>query len=232
MHSDKSRQDVAHFRYLGFITAANITFQLVSDATAGKLVSYGAWAGSVALVYFPFTYVFSDVLTEVYGYAVARRVLWMTLIASIAAGLIYQFAVWMPSAPGFDAGDAYQRVFGVVPRVLLGGWIAVFAGDISNNYTLAKMKVLTNGRHLWMRTIGSTIVGQGVNTALFYLIGLYGIIPNNLLLPGIVFGWIFKSCIEALMTPATYVVVRKLKEAEGVDFYDRGTDFNPFRLVE
>ena len=169
----------AAYKYLVAFTAANITFQLVSDVTAGKVALFWLWPGSVALLYFPFTYIISDVLTEVYGYAEARRVLWLTMASSIVAGLIYQVATYMPPAPGFDANEAYVRVFGVIPRILVGGWIAVFAGDIANNYTLARMKVAFGGKHLWARTIGSTIVGQGINTVLFYIIALYGIIPTT-----------------------------------------------------
>lgn len=218
------------YKYLVAITAANITFQLVSDATAGKIALFWLWPGSVALLYFPFTYIISDVLTEVYGYAQARRVLWLTMAASVVAGLIYQVAIRLPPAPGFEANEAYVRVFGVIPRILVGGWIAVFAGDIANNYTLARMKVAFEGKHLWARTIGSTIVGQGVNTVLFYIIALYGIIPDNLLVPSIITGWILKTAVEVVMTPVTYVVIRKLKKAEGVDHYDRETNFNPFSL--
>ena len=218
------------YKYLGVITAAFITFQLVSDVTAGKLTLFWMWPGSVALIYFPFTYIISDVLTEVYGYAQARRVLWLTMAASIVAGLIYQLVVRLPAAPGFEVNEAYTTVFGVIPRILVGGWIAVFAGDIANNYTLAKMKVAFDGKHLWARTIGSTIVGQGVNTVLFYVIALYGIMPDGLLIPSIIFGWVFKTAIEAVMTPITYVVIRKLKKAEGVDHYDRDTKFNPFSI--
>lgn len=218
------------YKYLVAITAANITFQLVSDATAGKVALFWLWPGSVALLYFPFTYIISDVLTEVYGYAQARRVLWLTMASSIVAGLIYQVAIKLPPAPGFEANEAYVRVFGVIPRILVGGWIAVFAGDIANNYTLARMKVAFEGKHLWARTIGSTIVGQGVNTVLFYIIALYGIIPDNLLVPSIITGWILKTAVEVVMTPVTYVVIRKLKKAEGVDHYDRETNFNPFSL--
>lgn len=220
----------AGYKYLIAIVAANITFQLVSDATAGKVALFWLWPGSVALLYFPFTYIISDVLTEVYGYAQARRVLWLTMASSIVAGLIYQVAIKMPPAPGFEGNDAYVRVFGVIPRILVGGWIAVFAGDIANNYTLAKMKVAFEGKHLWARTIGSTIVGQGVNTVLFYIIALYGIIPNSLLVPSIITGWLLKTAVEAVMTPVTYAVIRKLKKAEGVDHYDRKTNFNPFSI--
>jgi len=201
--------------------------QLVSDVTAGKIISLFGLTVSVTALYFPVTYIFSDILTEVYGYARARSVLWSVMFCSIAAGLLYQLVVALPPAPGFDANPAYERVFGQVPRVLFGGWIAVFAGDILNNYILAKLKVATGGRHLWIRTISSTVVGQFANTSLFYIIALYSVIPTSLLIQSIVSGWLLKVGVEVLFTPVTYAVVGRLKRLEGEDFFDRQTDFNP-----
>ena len=125
-----------------------------------------------------------------------------------------------------------ETVFGIVPNVLIGGWLAVFAGDISNNYVLAKLKIITNGRFLWLRTITSTIVGQFVNTAVFYTVALGDVLPTNVLVQGIIAGWIIKTIVEALLTPVTYIIVRKVKKIEGIDHYDKNTNFNPFRLRE
>ena len=138
----------------------------------------------------------------------------------------------VPPAPFFKEQEAYQTVFAAVPRVLIGGWIAVFGGDISNNYILARLKVLTRGKYLWFRTISSTIVGQLVNTALFYTIALSGVMPANELIRGIAGGWIMKSIVEAVMTPFTYIIVNMLKKSEDIDYYDINTDFNPFNLNE
>lgn len=144
----QAREHGKQFRYLEWITVVYITFQLVSDVTAGKLISLFGFPVSITVLYFPVTYIFADVLTEVYGYARARSVLWKVMLSSIIAGLVYQLAVFLPPAPGFDpaANEAY-RVLGVIPRVLVGGWLAVFAGEITNNFVLAKMKFL--------RTVGS-----------------------------------------------------------------------------
>lgn len=154
------------------------------------------------------------------------------MLSSIIAGLVYQLAVFLSPAPGYDpvANEAYTRVLGVIPRVLVGGWLAVFSGEITNNFVLAKMKIFTGGRYLWTRTIGSTVAGQFVNTAVFYFVALYGIIPLDLLYQSIVVGWIVKSCVEIVSTPLTYIVVGFLKKAESEDYYDRKTDFNPFIL--
>ena len=218
------------YKYLGLLTILYVTFQLVSDVSAGKIVSLGIFTVSATVLYFPITFIIADVLTEVYGYARARRVLWHVLLASVLAGSVYQIVVWLPAASGFDAAPAYARVLGAVPRILLGGWIAVWVGSILNDYIMAKMKVWTNGRDLWMRTIGSTIVGEGANTALFYMIALYAIIPNNILVASILSGWFLKVVVEIVMTPVTYVVVNKLKKAEGEDYYDTNTDFNPLKV--
>lgn len=215
------------YKYLGLITTLYIAFQLISDVTAGKIVQLGIFTVSATVLYFPITYIFADVLTEVYGYAKARNVVWQAFLASVIAGLIYQLVVWLPPAIGFDANDAYARVLGSVPRILLGGWIAVWAGGILNDYVLAKMKIWTNGKYLWTRTIGSTIVGEGANTILFYTIALSGILPNNLLISSILSGWLLKVLVETVLTPVTYYVVAKLKKVENEDYYDRDTDFNP-----
>ena len=216
-----------HYKYLGLITSLYIVMQLVSDVTAGKIVQLWLFPVSVTVLYFPITYIFADILTEVYGYARARSVLWTVLLASVIAGLVYQLVVWLPPAQGFDADPAYQRVFGQVPRILLGGWIAVFSGDIANNYVLAKLKILSHGKFLWVRTISSTVVGQFVNTVLFYVIALYAVLPNNLLLQSILSGWLIKVAVEAILTPVTYAVVGWLKRTEGEDYYDTSTNFNP-----
>jgi uncharacterized integral membrane protein (TIGR00697 family) len=221
-----------HLKFFTLLIVLNVTFQLISDATAAKIVLLFGFGVSVTVLYFPFTYIISDVLTEVYGYAKARRVLYYTIVASVLAGVIYQLAIIVPPAPFFKEQEAYQAVFAVVPRVLIGGWVAVFGGDISNNYILARLKVLTKGRHLWFRTISSTLVGQFVNTDLFYTIALSGVMPASELIRGVAGGWIMKTIVEAVMTPFTYIVVGMLKRSEGVDYYDTDTDFNPFILSE
>ena len=215
------------YKYLGLITTLYIAFQLISDVTAGKIIQLGIFTVSATVLYFPITYIFADVLTEVYGYAKARSVVWMVFFSSVIAGLIYVVVVALPPAIGFDASEAFTRVLGSVPRILIGGWVAVWVGGIINDYVLAKMKIWTNGKYLWMRTIGSTIVGEGANTFLFYTIALSGILPSNLLVSSILSGWLLKVLVETVLTPVTYVVVNKLKKAENEDYYDRNTDFNP-----
>jgi len=143
------------------------------------------------------------------------------------AGLLYEVVIHVPPAPGFQGNEAYTRVLGSVPRILIGGWLAIWVGGFLNDYVLAKMKVWTNGKYLWTRTIGSTIVSEGANTFLFYTIALYGILPHRLLIESILTGWILKTLVEAVMTPWTYWVVNKLKTLENEDYYDIDTNFNP-----
>ncbi len=219
---------ITQYRLLSLFLVLNVTFQLISDATAGKIILVLGTGVSITVLWFPLVYVLSDVLTEVYGYAIARTVLWHTVIASALAGVIYQLAVAVPAAPFFENGPAYKAVFSIVPRVLVGSWLALFCGDISNNYVLARMKVLTRGRWLWTRTIGSTVVGQLVNTGVFYLVALSAVLKADQLLQAVLVGWLAKTFVEVVLTPLTYVVVNFAKRVEGVDHYDRGTNFNPF----
>ena len=216
------------YKYLPWLLVLNIAFQLISDITAGKIILLFGTGVSVTVLYFPVTYIISDIITEVYGYARARTILWMTMAASVLAGLVYQLVVFIPPAPFFEANEAYTSVFGIVPRILVGGWIAVFLGDIVNNYVLSKMKLATKGKHLWMRTIGSTIAGQAVNTACFYIIALYGVLPDDVMVRAIIAAWLIKVIVETIMTPVTYIVTNKLKQSEGLDVYDSDTNFSPF----
>lgn len=220
------------YKYLGLLTALYVTFNLLSGVTAGKLVQLGVFSISAATLFFPVTYILGDIFTEVYGYAKSRSRVWLLLFCSIISGLVYSFVAYLPPAVGFDANDAYVRVFSQVPRILVASWIAFFVGSIANDYVLAKMKIWTNGKYLWTRTIGSTIIGEGMDTILVYTIGFFTIVPNALLLSLILSSWFLKVMVEVIMTPVTYAVVGKLKKVESEDYYDNGTDFNPLIIKE
>lgn len=219
-----------NLNYYWVCVIAYVTFQLVSDVTAGKIITLGPAVVSVTVLYFPFTYLISDVLTEVYGYEKSRRALWLVMAASITATLLYQLAITMPPGPGFEKNPAYSDVLGQVPRIMVAGWIAIFAGDIANNYIMSRLKVLTNGRWLWLRTITSTIVGQGLNTIIFYLGALLWMIPNQVLFEAILWAWLIKVAVEILFTPLTYLIISHIKQAEGIDTFDTQTNYNPFKL--
>lgn len=212
------------------LVLAYVTFQLISDVTAGKVIAVGPAVVSVTVIYFPVTYLISDILTEVYGYERARRALWLVMVSSITAGLVYQLVVALPPGPGFDGNEAYTRVFGQVPRILLFGWLAVFIGDIANNYVMSRLKVITNGRWLWLRTISSTIVGQGLNTVIFYVGALGGVLPMDILISAILWGWWLKVAVEVILTPLTYAAVAFVKRKEGFDVYDVNADYNPLKI--
>jgi uncharacterized integral membrane protein (TIGR00697 family) len=216
------------FKFLGLITVLYVTLQLVCDVTAGKIIQVGWFPVSITIIYFPITYIFADILTEVYGYATGRRVLWTVLLCSVLAAALYQFVVYLPPAPGFEKNAGYVQVFGQVPRVVIGSWVAIFFGEIFNNYVMARMKVWTEGKHLWSRLVASTVFGQFVNTALFYSIALFGVLPTNLLIDSIMSGWFLKVIVEVALIPLTYIIVAKLKAIEQEDYFDRKTDFNPF----
>jgi queuosine precursor transporter len=207
---------MTNYKFLSQITILYVCFQLISDVTASKLVLLFGQPVSITVLYFPFTYIIADILTEVYGLKNANRVLLQVLFCSVLAGIVYQLAVFIPSVQGLQTDLSFQTVLGAVPRVLIGGWLAVYAGGVCNNYIMAVLKKFTNSKLLWLRTISSTIFGELVNTGIFFVIGLAGVIPDGILLQGILWSWVFKVCVEVLMTPVTYRVVGFLKRVERV----------------
>jgi queuosine precursor transporter len=228
------------FRYYDLIMAAFVCVLLCSNligaakAAQVELPLWGTVTFGADLLFFPLSYIFGDILTEVYGYGRDRRVVWAGFGALVFAAFMAFVVVNLPPAKnGFM--DLYQTqiegVFGNTWRIVAGSMIAFCCGSFANSFVLAKMKIFTNGRHLWARTIGSTIVGQFVDTGLFFFIAFYGIWPQEQLVAVTITQYLFKTAWEALMTPVTYRAVGFLKRAEGVDHYDRGTDFTPFRVT-
>jgi uncharacterized integral membrane protein (TIGR00697 family) len=225
----------AHFRYFDLVMAAFVTILLLSNVIgAGKVATIdlpgiGAWPFGAGILFFPISYVIGDVLTEVYGYARARRCIWAGTAALLFMALMSFVVVALPPAPGWTGQSAYEAVFGQVPRIVLASIAAFWAGEFVNSLVLAKMKLMTQGRHLWTRTIGSTVAGQAVDSLIFYPLAFWGVWDEGTLLKVLLIQWFLKVCWEALLTPATYAVVGFLKRREGIDVYDRGTDFTPFR---
>lgn len=189
-----------------------VTFQLVSDVTAGKIISFMGWDISVSVLYFPLTFIIADILTEVYGFAKARRALYCVLMSSICAGVIYQIVIALPPGVHFSKAVSYQDVLGNVPRILCAGWLAVFVGEMANNYAFIRLKILTQGRLLWVRTIGSTIIGQGLNTLIFFFGAFYQALPLGILINAFFMGALFKIMINVLCTPFTYWVIAWIKQ--------------------
>jgi hypothetical protein len=219
------------YRYYDVVMAAFVAVLLCSNLIGpAKVAQVGGFAFGAAVLFFPISYVFGDILTEVYGYARARRVIWTGFGALGFASFMASVVVALPPAPGWPYQSAYETVFGQTPRIVLASLIAFFAGEFVNSYVLARMKVWMAGRYLWMRTIGSTIAGEGVDSLIFYPVAFYGVWPDALLLTVMVSNYALKVAWEAAITPVTYRVVAHLKRAEHEDYYDRETDFNPFTL--
>jgi uncharacterized integral membrane protein (TIGR00697 family) len=219
-----------NYRYFTLITAAFVAVLLISNVASTKIVDFGPFTFDGGTVLFPISYIFGDVLTEVYGYRKSRQVIWMGFGAAALMAAVFAFIGILPSAAGWENQDAYNRILGTTPRIVLGSLIAFFAGEFSNSFVLAKMKILTKGRWLFTRTIGSTIVGEAADTALFVMIAFAGTLPGNTLWAVLVSNYIFKVGFEIIATPFTYAIVGALKKSEHVDVYDYGTDFNPFRV--
>jgi len=225
------------FRYYDFVMAAFVAILLLSNVIgAGKvaqivLPGIGPWPFGAGILFFPVSYVIGDVLTEVYGYARARRVIWAGTVAVVFMAFMSWVVVALPPAPTWTNQAAYATIFGQVPRIVLASVFAFWAGEFVNSYVMARMKLWSEGRHLWARTIGSTVLGEGVDSLIFYplaFLGAEGFTPG-LVVTVMLTQWALKVAWEVVLTPVTYIVVGALKRAEGVDVFDRKTDFTPFR---
>jgi uncharacterized integral membrane protein (TIGR00697 family) len=225
------------FRYYDFVMSAFVAILLLSNVIgAGKvaqvvLPGIGPWPFGAGILFFPVSYVIGDVLTEVYGYARARRVIWAGTVAVVFMAFMSWVVVALPPAPSWGNQAAYATIFGQVPRIVLASVCAFWAGEFVNSYVMARMKVWTAGRHLWLRTIGSTVLGEGVDSLIFYplaFLGAAGFTPG-LVVTVMFTQWALKVAWEVVLTPLTYAVVGALKRAEGVDVFDHQTDFTPFR---
>jgi queuosine precursor transporter len=226
------------YRYFPLVTALFVTTLIISNIIAVKIVNIGGLSLPAAVILFPVAYIFGDVLTEVYGYARARQVIWTGFLCNLVAVAAMWIGGLLPAAPFWSAGSftnpdtaqqAYQAILGFTPRLLLASFVAYLIGEFLNSFVLARLKVRTAGRFLWLRTISSTIVGEGADSLVFISIAFWGIFPPGDLATAILSQWLFKVSYEVIATPLTYGVVRWLKRAEGEDYFDRGTNFNPIR---
>jgi uncharacterized integral membrane protein (TIGR00697 family) len=222
----------AGYRYLNLVTAAFVTTLVTANIIAVKVVDVFGIVVPAAVIVFPISYIFGDVLTEVYGYARAREVIWIGFACNALAVAAILVGGLLPPASFWDGQGAYERILGSTPRLLAASFLAYLTGSFLNSAVLARMKILTAGRWLWTRTIGSTLVGEGADSLVFITLAFAGTMGGANLARVIVTQWLVKSAYETVATPLTYAVVRFLKRAEGEDYYDRGTDFNPFRLKD
>ena len=217
-------------RWLPLLTGLFVTALVISNIIAVKLVIIGPLVLPVAVILFPVSYILADVLTEVYGYAAARRVIWIGFLCNLLAVAAMLIGGRIPAAPFWQAQEAYDAILGFSGRLLVASFLAYLGGEFLNSFVLAKLKLRTGGRHLWLRTIGSTLVGQGLDSAVFITVAFAGVLPAAAVLTAVLSQWLVKVLYEAAATPLTYLVVRFLKGAEGVDHYDRDTRFNPLAM--
>jgi queuosine precursor transporter len=219
------------YKYYDLVMALFVTILLCSNVIgAAKVCTVWGFTFGAGVLFFPISYIFNDVLTEVYGFARARKVVWAGFGAIIFASFMSWVVVTLPPAEGWNDQRAYDAVFGQTPRIVFASLTAFFVGEFANSYVLAKMKIKTSGRHLWARTIGSTIIGEGVDSLVFYPVAFYGVWENKLVLTVMMSNYIIKVLWEAIVTPVTYQVVGFLKRAEQEDYYDVDTDFTPFSI--
>lgn len=217
-----------NYKYLGNISVFFVSVLLISNVASTKIVDLKWFTFDGGTLLFPLSYIFGDILTEVYGYKKARSVIWLGFFMALLMSLVFIIVGKLPAASGWNNQSAYDLILGLTPRIVVASLIAYACGEFSNSFILAKMKIWTKGKWLWTRTIGSTIVGEFVDSILFILIAFWGILPNSLLLILIISNYIFKTSIEVLFTPITYKVVNFLKKKENGDYYDTDTNFNPF----
>ncbi len=232
MAAQTSPTSPVYSRWFVAITAIFVTCLITANITAVKLISLGGIILPAAVVIFPISYIFGDVLTEVYGYRQARLVIWL----GFACNLLAVIAIWLgeilPAASFWTGQSAYVQILGYTPRLLVASFIAYLVGEFANSFVLAKMKIATKGQWLWTRTIGSTLVGEGLDSLIFITAAFLGTIPLSGLFSAILAQWLFKSAYETVATPLTYAVVNFLKRREGLDVFDYTTRFNPLTLKE
>lgn len=220
------------YKYYDFVMVAFVTILLTSNLIgAAKVCEWRGFTFGAGIFFFPLSYVFGDVMTEVYGYAKARKIVWAGFAAMIYASLMAEVIIRMPPSPIWPNQAALETMFGSTWRIVVASLTAYFCGEFMNSFVMAKMKVKTEGKHLWMRTIGSTIVGELVDSLIFYPVAFLGIWETSLVVKVMIGNYFLKVLWEVIMTPFTYKVVAFLKRAEREDYFDRDTDFSPFNIT-
>ncbi|MGE5839048.1 MAG: queuosine precursor transporter [Deltaproteobacteria bacterium] len=229
---DPLSQGTRYSHWFLIVVAIFVTCLITANIIAVKLVDLFGLILPAAIFIFPLSYITGDVLTEVYGYRQARKVIWLGFLCNVLVVLAIWVAQVLPAASFWDGQKAYERILGYTPRILAASFLAYLVGEFANSFVLAKLKIATRGRWLWMRTIGSTLVGQGLDSLMFITLAFGGTIPVQALTMAVVTQWLAKSAYEAAVTPFTYLVVNFLKRKEGLDTYDYGTRFNPLLFSE
>jgi len=226
------KMHLKEFKHLTTIAVIFVSVLLISNVASSKILSLGPFDFDGGTILFPLSYIFGDILTEVYGYKRVRRIIWLGLLMNVLMAAVFVVVGWLPPAAGWEGQEAYMAILGWTPRIVFASVVAYFVGEFTNSYVLAKIKIWMSGKRLWVRTIGSTVVGELFDTLIFALVAFYGALPNDLLITLIISNYIFKVGVEVLFTPITYLIVGNLKKSEGVEVYDRETNFNPFKLEQ
>jgi uncharacterized integral membrane protein (TIGR00697 family) len=222
--------DPRQFRYFDILVALFVAVLLISNIASTKILTLWKFTFDGGTLLFPLSYIFGDILTEVYGYKRSRRIIWLGFISALLMSLVFYIVQILPAATDWPNQQAFEQILGFLPRIVIASLLAYFAGEFTNSVTLSRLKIITAGRYLWMRTIGSTLLGQGIDTLIFCLVAFYGVLPGNILWAVIVSNYIFKCSIEILFTPLTYGIVGFLKKKENLDTFDHGVRYNPFDL--
>jgi uncharacterized integral membrane protein (TIGR00697 family) len=220
------------YKYLDTFITLFVVVLVISNIIAAKFFKVGDLRVSCAQLLFPITYIFGDIFTEVYGYSASRRAIWFGFFASFILVAVTYLACIIPGAPEYTDQVAFSTIFKPVGRIVAASLLAYWCGEFANSFTLAKLKLVTKGKYLWTRTIGSTVVGQAVDTSVVMFAAFYGTRSVAVILKLILAGYLFKVIYETVMTPVTYAVVKALKRAEQVDYFDYDTNFNPFATEE
>lgn len=218
------------YKYYDVIACLFVAVLIISNIASAKVSHIGPFDFDGGTVLFPIAYIFDDILTEVYGYAKSRKIIWLGFISLAAMAATLAVVQYLPAAPGWTGQQAYEQVIGFVPRIVLASMTAYWLGEFLNSYVLAKMKLWTNGKMLWTRTVGSTIAGEAIDTVTFTSIAFYGVIPLATMFNIMATIYVFKVLYEILATPITYKVISFLKKSENVDYFDKDTNFTPFKL--
>jgi uncharacterized integral membrane protein (TIGR00697 family) len=219
------------FRFFDVLVALFVAVLLISNIASTKILTLWRFTFDGGTILFPLSYIFGDILTEVYGFRRSRRVIWLGFFSALLMSLVLYVVQILPPAGDWPNQQAYESLLGFVPRIVLASLIAYFMGEFSNSVTLSLLKIRTKGKFLWIRTIGSTIIGEGIDTIVFCMVAFYGALPNYLLWAVILSNYIFKCSVEILFTPMTYWIVAFLKKKEKVDVFDYGEHYNPFHIT-
>ncbi|MCU7838873.1 MAG: queuosine precursor transporter [Candidatus Thiodiazotropha sp. (ex Troendleina suluensis)] len=217
------------YRLFHAIAILYVAVLIISNTIAVKIIEVGSFVLPAGIICFPVAYIINDVLAEVYGYQKTKSVVWWSFAALFLMSMLYFASVHLPSAGFWEHQDAYSQLFGLVPRIAAASFFAFLVGSFLNAYALSKMKIWSEGKHLWMRTIGSTVIGEGADSVIFNFTAFYGIFATQDLLLIALSGFVLKTLYEVLATPLTYYVINKVKSIEGIDTYDRGISYNPFK---